>query len=104
MNVAKTFAVLFSIRPVGDPDDPLLVDGEDVQFEQSSKFLRMVIDNQLYFKDHILHIWNKIYIIIGVFCKLKYILRTNILANILFICLPLLIILLLFWVALVLLL
>ena len=35
MNVAKTFAVLFSNRPVGEFDYLLLMDGECVQFEQS---------------------------------------------------------------------
>ena len=50
MNVAKTFAMLFSNRPAGDFDDLLLMDGECVQFEQSSQFLGMFIDNQLNFK------------------------------------------------------
>ena len=78
MNVAKTFAMLFSNRRVGDFDDLLLMDGECVHFEQSGQFLGMVIDNHLIFKKHILHICNKISKTIGIFCKLKYILPTNI--------------------------
>ena len=56
MNVAKTFAMLFSNRPFGDYDDLLPMDGEFVQFEQSGQFLGMVTDNQLNFKKQILHI------------------------------------------------
>ena len=41
----------------------------------------MVIDNQLNFEKHILHICNKISKTSGIFCKLKYILPTNILNN-----------------------
>ena len=50
MNVAKTFAMLFSNRPVNDFDDLLLMDGECAQFEQSDQFLGMVIDYQLNLK------------------------------------------------------
>ena len=80
MNLAKTCAVLFSIRPVGDFDDLLLMDGEGVQFEQSAQFLGIAIDNQL--NKTKMHICNKISKTIGTFCKLKYILPMNILINI----------------------
>ena len=50
INVARTFAMLFSNRRLCDPDDLLLPDGKGVQFEQSGKFQGIVIDNQLNFK------------------------------------------------------
>ena len=56
MNVAKTCAVMFSNRPVGEFDDLLLMDGEGVQLEHTGRFLGLAVDNQLNFKKQILQI------------------------------------------------
>ena len=71
LNVNKTFAMLFTNRELGNGlNDMLFFDGEQVQFNTSGKFLGLIIDSSLNYRDHIL-ICNKISKTIGIFYKLK---------------------------------
>ena len=72
LNVNKTFAMLFTNREQGDGLNAMLFfDGEQVQFNTSGKFLGLIIDSSLNYRDHILMICNKISKTIGIFNKLK---------------------------------
>ena len=72
LNVNKTFAMLFTNREPGDGlNDMLFFDGEQVQFNTSGKFIGLIIDFSLNYRDHILMICNKISKTIGIFYKPK---------------------------------
>ena len=81
LNVNKTFAVSFTNREPGDCFHMLFFDGEQVQFNTSGKFLGLIIDSSLNFRDHISMIYNKISKTIGIFYRLKQIVPDYILLN-----------------------
>ena len=71
LNVEKTTGILFTNRPPQIPLPPLILEEKIVSFVNSTKFLGVIIDNNLTFKNHINSIVSKISRNTGIFYRIR---------------------------------
>ena len=72
LNVAKTYAILFSNRSMSDASSRVKLSDQYIEFVESGKFLGVTIDNKLSFAHHIGNVCSKLSRTIGVFYKLRH--------------------------------
>ena len=82
LNIEKTKAMLFhtSQRHIVTPD--IFIDGNKIEFVKEFKFLGLVIDENLSFKQHVNFVSKKISKTIGILARLKNTLPVGVLLNI----------------------
>ena len=71
MNVSKTQYMIFSGRKNQNHSVKLRIEGNQLTCVNKSKFLGVVIDNKLSWKDHVSHVKNKVSKGIGIIAKAK---------------------------------
>ena len=84
LNVSKTNCMLVSNRAEVTNCPPVILDNSPLQFKSSVKFLGVIIDNKLKFKEHIKTIKNKLSKNIGILSKVKYFVPHETLRNLYF--------------------
>ena len=84
VNVAKTFAMHFS-NLVATTNNNISFNDELISFEQTGKFLGLLLDNKLKFNSHIKVVSSKVAKLIGIFYKLKDVLPEKSLVNLYYI-------------------
>ena len=77
MNVSKTQYMVFSRKKFRDCQINLNIDQKSLTQVHKSKFLGIVIDDQLTFKDHIAHVSSKVAKGIGIICKARNVLNKD---------------------------
>ena len=71
LNVKKTHCMVFSKRRTRKTDLKLIIDGESIGEVQNTKFLGIIIDNKLNWKDHISYIAGKVSRGVGMIIKAR---------------------------------
>ena len=84
LNVAKTNCMLVSNRANDTICPPILLGNSPLQFKSHVKFLGIIIDNKLNFREHIKTIKNKLSKNIGILSKIKYYVPPDTLRNLYF--------------------
>ena len=77
LNIKKTHFMCFSAKTKSLPGIYLQIDGEAIAEVNKSKFLGVVIDNKLSWKDHISFVCRKVARGIGVIIKARKVLRNE---------------------------
>ena len=77
LNIKKTHFMCFSAKNKSRPGISLTIDGEAIADVNKSKFLGVVIDNKLSWKDHISFVCRKVARGIGVIIKARKILHNE---------------------------
>ena len=75
LNIKKTHFMCFSAKNKSHPGISLQIDGEAIAEVNKSKFLGVVIDNKLSWKDHISFVCRKVARGIGVIIKARKVLH-----------------------------
>ena len=71
LNVKKTHYMVFSTRRVGRFRLQLMIDGENIDEVEKTKFLGIIIDNKLNWKNHISYITGKVSRGVGMIIKAR---------------------------------
>ena len=79
-NVSKTFRMIFPTREVNN-DNYLVFDGERVRSASEGKFLKLILDSGLNYKDDISLVCTTVSKSMGIFYKLKNLIPRKILLN-----------------------
>ena len=77
MNISKTQYMVFSKKKINDSIINLKIEEQVLTRVIKSKFLGVIIDDQLTFKDHVAHISSKVAKGIGIICKARSVLNTD---------------------------
>ena len=77
LNIKKTHFMCFSAKNKSRPGISLQIDGEAIAEVNKSKFLGVIIDNKLKWKDHISFVGRKVACGIGVIIKARKVLRNE---------------------------
>ena len=81
LNIKKTHYMCFSAKNKVKPDISLKIDGEIIAEVTSSKFLGVIIDDKLNWKDHVSFVCRKVARGLGVIIKARKVLRNESLKN-----------------------
>jgi hypothetical protein len=71
LNVNKTFAMLFSNRRVANTDSRIEIGGGVVEFADVGRYLGVMLDSNLSYKDHINYVYTKVSKSVGILYKLS---------------------------------
>ena len=72
LNIDKTFSMFFSNRPSSiNLSNVILINDEIINFQNSTKFLGVFIDNKLSYQSHINHLLTKLSKTIGILFKIR---------------------------------
>ena len=77
LNISKTHYIVFNRKKNIDSTLKIHIDNQDIEEVLSTKFLGVIIDSKLTWKQHISHISGKIASSIGMIIKAKYYLNKN---------------------------
>ena len=81
LNVSKTHYIIFHRSRIKTVDHDLILNGNVVKRVTSTKFLDIIVDDQLKWKQHIDYIKNKIFKSIGIICKARNYVNRHTLRN-----------------------
>ena len=82
LHIKKTHFMLFCNKNVSRPDIELCISGQAISETRKTKFLGVIIDNKLNWKDHIMYISGKIARGIGILTKARKLLNRETLVSI----------------------
>ena len=71
LNIGKTQFMIFTRKNIKDEDIGLYIEGTEIEKGHVSKFLGMIIDGKLSWKDHVAYISNKVSKGIGIMMKAR---------------------------------
>jgi len=78
LNLSKTYSVLFSLSPhVRSLTVDIRIENTPIERIHATRFLGVIIDDQLSWSPHISHVANKVSKSIGILNKVKYVLNTD---------------------------
>ena len=60
LNIGKTYFMLFANKKRKDHDLNIMIDGTKIEEVKKTKFLGVIIDNKLSWKDHVAHVASKV--------------------------------------------
>lgn len=83
LNADKTCFIIFSLKKI-PRDLRILIDNKIIEQVSSSKFLGVVLDEKLTFKNHVVFVTKKVSKLIGIFHRLKYFFPPHILKQLYF--------------------